>query len=171
MNAEILAAIDAAFRLLPAKMDSAKARVQMFAIGYQESEFEHRFQVLNDPTKKGPARGFWQFEEGGGVVGVMTHPASKDIARNLCMARGVFFTRHEVWQRLETDDVLAAAFARLLLFTDSRPLPSLPDAINPHNPQLSDSWKYYERNWRPGKPHPLKWPANYAKALDVAGFA
>lgn len=170
MNAEILAAIDAAFRLLPVRMDSAKARVEMLAIGFQESEFKHRFQVLNDPTKKGPARGFWQFEEGGGVKGVMTHEASKEWARAVCGLRNVPFERNAVWLKLETDDVLAAAFARLLLFTDPRPLPVLPDAINPHFAELSDSWKYYARNWRPGKPHPEKWAANYAKALDVAGF-
>lgn len=51
--------------LLPAKMDTPKARVMMLAIGMQESRFEHRKQI------GGPARGFFQFEEAGGVRGVL----------------------------------------------------------------------------------------------------
>ncbi len=53
--------------------------------------------------------------------------------------------------------MLACAFARLLLFTDPRPLPAL------GNPQAA--WDYYVRNWRPGKPHRDTWDALYAKAL------
>ena len=60
-------------------------------------------------------------------------------------------------EALASDDVLACAFARLLLFTDPRPLPAL------GNPQAA--WDYYVRNWRPGKPHRDTWDALYAKAL------
>ena len=52
--------------LLPDRMDTPEARVMMLAIGLQESRFVHRRQI------KGPARGFWQFEQGGGVIGVVS---------------------------------------------------------------------------------------------------
>lgn len=53
--------LDPALKLLPS-MDSVRARMMLLAIGLQESRFEHRRQLGN-----GPARGFWQFESGGGV--------------------------------------------------------------------------------------------------------
>ena len=59
----------------------------------------------------------------------------------------------------EWDDVLAAAFARLLLFTDPAKLPKLGDA--------DGAWQLYLRTWRPGKPHPHTWPDLYAQALEA----
>ncbi len=58
--------------------DTPEGRLMLLAIGLQESRFEHRRQLGN-----GPARGFWQFEAGGGVKGVMTHLASRDDARRI----------------------------------------------------------------------------------------
>lgn len=58
---------------------------------------------------------------------------------------------------LEHDDVLAAAFARLLLWTDPFRLPTKSDAAG--------GWDLYLRTWRPGKPHPARWPARYAAAV------
>lgn len=147
-------AIDEALLLLPAKMDSKQARVMLLAIGLQESRFEHRRQI------GGPARGFWQFEKGGGVKGVLTHPTSKDHAIAVCDDREVAATPDQVYQSLEFDDVLAAAFARLLLFTDPYPLPKLGDA--------EYAWDYYLRTWRPGKPHHEAWAALYVKAMELA---
>lgn len=146
-------AIDEALLLLPAKMDSKQARVMLIAIGLQESRFEHRRQI------GGPARGFWQFEKGG-VKGVLTHKATKEIAFNVCELRGITATEPAVYRQLEHDDVLAAAFARLLLFTHPHKLPGLGDA--------EYAWNYYLKTWRPGKPHPETWPALYAKALELA---
>lgn len=143
--------IDPALALMPARMDSPQARVLMLAIGLQESRFEHRRQLGN-----GPARGFWQFEAGGGVKGVMTHLASRDDARRIAQTRGVPWEQHAVWAALERDDVLAAGFARLLLLTDAKPLPRIGD--------VHDAWAYYVRNWRPGKPHPDTWPGLYKQA-------
>lgn len=164
MNPGIKAAIDQAFGFLPQHMDSMKARVELYAIGFQESEFEHRRQMGN-----GPAMGFWQFERGGGVVGVMTHAASKGFMHSICAERGVAFDKMAIWQAIQFDDMLAAVAARLLLFTDPKPLPSLYAKIDPAKPEESLSWQYYERNWRPGKPHPEKWPASMAKALRELG--
>jgi len=122
--------------------------VELLAIGLQESRFEHRRQI------RGPARGFWQFEAGGGTAGVRRHPVSKAWADDLVF-RGM--TNHGVNEELARDDVLACAFARLLLFTDPRPLPALGDA--------QAAWDYYIRNWRPGKPHRHTWDALYDRAL------
>lgn len=145
--------------LLPTKMNSAAARVGLLAIGLQESRFKHRYQVLNDPALKGPARGFWQFEKGGGVRGVMQHPASTGFAHLISAERGVPFSATELWLKLEVDDLLACAFARLLLFTDRKPLPEIGDSHG--------MWMYYLRNWGPGKPHPATWPENYRLAVEA----
>ena len=141
-----------ASKLLPS-MDSPKARILMLAIGYQESRFEHRRQI------GGPARGFWQFESGGGVRGVLTHKASAYDAAKICHARGVGSSTKEVYERLEHDDSLACCFARLLLWTDHRPLPMIGD--------VEGSWDYYIRNWQPGKPHRKTWDDMYQRAHNL----
>jgi hypothetical protein len=151
-------AIGPAMALLPARMESREARVQLLAIGLQESRFQYRAQKTSDPYTKGPARGFWQFERAGGVRGVLAHKQSGDLARWVCLERGVPADDVLVHARLEFDDVLAAAFARLLLWTDPKPLPAL-DA------PVSESWAYYLRNWRPGKPHRNTWDAFHEQAL------
>ena len=145
-------AVNESYKLLPLKMDSHFARVNQAAIGQQESGYLVRRQYGN-----GPARGYWQFEEGGGVKGVMEHKASSELARSVCHARGVPFVRRAVWESLETDDVLAAAFCRLLMWTDSGKLPT----------NEADGWAMYARTWRPGKPHPDKWPASWKFGLSV----
>lgn len=151
-------AIEPALALLPLRMSSAEARVMLLATGLQESRFKYRAQKTQDPYLKGPAKGFWQFERGGGVIGVMTHLQSRDFALEVCKARGVTFDSSLVHAALEFDDVLAAAFARLLLWTDRKPLPSL---AAPHE----DAWQCYLRNWRPGKPHRATWDAFHAQAI------
>lgn len=146
-------AIAPALALLPARMNSVAAEVQMLAIGLQESRFQHRRQI------GGPARGFWQFEQGGGVRGVLRHSASREHALTVCRVRNVIATESAVYAALEHDDVLAAAFARLLLWTYPKALPSLGDE--------QAAWDLYLRVWRPGKPHRHTWEALYAKALEA----
>lgn len=139
VNTEI---IDRTFQtVLPASMLNRRSRLMLLAIGLQESRFEHRAQILNGGGK-GPARGFWQFERGGGVKGVLEHRASAKLAEQVCKARGIVADRSTVWEALERDDILACAFARLLLITDPSALPSEEDA--------ESAWRYYLRNWRPG---------------------
>lgn len=145
-------AVNESYKLLPMKMDSPFARINQAAIGQQESGYLVRRQYGN-----GPARGYWQFEEGGGVKGVMEHKATSELARSVCHARGVPFVRRTVWEALETDDVLAAAFCRLLMWTDSGKLPT----------NEADGWAMYARTWRPGKPHPDKWPASWKFGQSV----
>lgn len=136
--------------LLPCKFDSQQARVLLLAIGMQESGFTTRRQ------NGGPARSFWQFEQGGGIRGVLEHPASRPYARAVCGLRAVAPVSSDVYAAFLSDDLLACAFARLLLWTDAAPVPQAADA--------AAAWNYYLRNWRPGKPRPESWAANHAAA-------
>jgi hypothetical protein len=144
--------LDPSLKLLPG-MDSPKARMMLLAIGLQESRFEHRRQI------GGPARGFWQFEQGGGVRGVLTHKASAYDAVKVCYARGVGSSVKDVYERLEHDDILACCFARLLLFTDPRSLPMIGDT--------DSAWSYYLHNWRPGRPHRQTWDEMYERGHNL----
>ena len=150
-------ALSQALALLPARLDTREARVLCLAIGLQESGLTARVQVV-DGGGEGPARGLLQFERGGAVRGVLNHPASRDLALQVCVARKLpAMSTSVVWDELATDDVLAFAFGRLLLLTDAQRLPQLGD--------YAGAWAYYLRCWRPGKPHLDRWPANYAAAL------
>lgn len=147
-----------ALTLLPLAMDTDRARVMLLAIGLQESRLQHRRQLVGNPPRPvGPAKGLWQFERGGGCKGVVEHPASRYWMSLVCKARGVEFNATAIWNAIEHDDVLAAALARLLLFTDPRPLP--------HLGEEREAWNLYIRTWRPGKPHRHTWPDLYAQAL------
>lgn len=136
---------------LPTWMQTRPSNVLMLTIGLQESRFEHRQQI------GGPAHGFWQFERGGGVQGVLTHPASRQYAEKVCEKRRVDATSAAVYEALLADDILGCAFARLLLYTDPAPIPAIGEQ--------QACWNYYVENWRPGRPHPETWPALYAKAV------
>lgn len=151
-------AINPALAMLPVKMDNDAARVMLLSIGQQETRLCFRFQKIGgDPYAKGPARGLWQMERGGGVAGVMHHPATKDLALDLCRARSVPWDGDQVHASLEFDDILAAGFARLLLWTDTHPLPDV-DASH------EDAWGCYTAVWRPGKPRRETWDAYHAAA-------
>ncbi|WP_338615704.1 hypothetical protein [Achromobacter sp. E1] len=157
---EIVAAgIDPALALLPAGMDTPEARVMLLAIGLQESRFEHRRQLVgNPPRPTGPAKSFWQAEQGGGMVhGVRRHVATSAAAAHLYQARGVAARDAAIWDAIEHDDVLAAGLARLLLWSDPGRLPAVGDE--------QGAWNLYLRTWRPGKPHAQTWPALYARAV------
>jgi hypothetical protein len=144
-------AIAPAMLLLPMAMDSPRAHIQLLAMGLQESALRYRVQHMN-----GPAHGLWMFERGGGVRGVLEHPSTCAIALNACEAHHVTADAQSVWEVLPTDDVLAAAFARLFLWTDAHNLPN----------DAQGGWLTYLRTWRPGRPRPDTWPAFYAQAED-----
>lgn len=160
-----LLAVEPALRLLPGAMDSPEARVMLLAIGLQESRLTARRQLVGSPPRPtGPATGLWQFEQGGGVRGVLEHPASRYWMRQVCEAREVKPVASVVWRALQHDDILAAAAARLLLFTDPRRLPAIGDE--------AAAWQCYMRVWRPGKPHRSTWGALYAVAAgEVSSIA
>lgn len=141
------------FRMLPVHMDSPAARAEMLAIGLQESRFLHRKQI------GGPAHGFWQFEQGGGCIGVLTHPASKNLMETICQMRKVMPASRPLYEAIVNDDVLAAAAARLLLYT-------LPARL-PQKDQLQYGWNQYIEAWRPGMPHRSTWDAFYHQAWNT----
>jgi hypothetical protein len=130
----------------------------LIAIAMQESgDFRSRYQVLNTGNA-GAARGWWGFEKGGGVHGVMTHQATRELARRLCEDCAIHWDLGAIWRALEGHDPLAVGFSRLLLWSDPHPLPVTADA----------AWECYRsRLWRPGKPHPDEWPRRWA-AADAA---
>lgn len=158
-------AIEPALALLPPMMDSKEARCLLLAIGQQESRFEYRRQLVGSPpSPTGPAAGFWQFEQGteasrGGIWGVYLHRASARLLRYFCGQRGVKWNPKDIWIAIQSDDVLAAGLARLLIYTDPFELPRLGDE--------QGAWRLYaNRCWRPGKPHPQTWPGFYTSALN-----
>lgn len=154
-------AIRPALALLPKQMTSPQALVMLLAIGLQESRFTERRQLLKRGDKLlpiGPAKGLWQFERGGGCAGIVRHDASRYWTHHVCQARGVAFNATAIWNAIETDDVLAAAAARLLLFTDPRRLPDVADE--------NGAWNLYARTWRPGKPHRDTWSRFHSTARE-----
>ncbi len=161
----ILKDIDKALKILGDKFNTTEAKRLMLAIGFQESGFKHRKQI------GGPAHGFWQFEKGGGVVGVMKHHSTKRHAKEVCEALNVPFELNAIYHALVDNDLLSASFARLLLWPDPKGLPN----------NSQQAWEYYIRMWRPGaylrgfkktkeQPYPemsKRWPANWKKANQL----
>lgn len=163
-----------ALALLPSKMDTPAARVMLLAIGLQESRFIDRRQLVGSPPRPtGPAKSFWQAEQGGGMVsGVRTHAATRDLAAQLYRARGVAADNASIWNAIEQDDILAAGLARLLLWSDPGCLPGICDE--------EGAWLLYLRTWRPGaytRGTPevraalrKKWDGNHAQAyIEIGG--
>ena len=149
--------IPGAMDLLPYRMDTDAAVAMLLAIGLQESRFRHRRQLSG-----GPAHGFWQFEQGGGVVGVMQHHTTRVLSRMVW--EGLSYPPEDyqprrVWDALVHNDILAAAFARLLLWTDYNPLPARDEHFK--------GWVIYNNVWRPGKPHEATWREFYEQAWDA----
>lgn len=134
-------------------MATDEARSMLLAIAMQESNLEYRKQV------GGPARGWWQFEKMGGTNGVLTHASSAEAAKAVCAALYVPATVVAVYEAIAWHDHLAAAFARLLLFTDAKPLPPVGDE--------DEAWDCYTRSWRPGKPHRDRWAKAYPLAVNI----
>lgn len=136
-------AIEPALTLLPVKMTGGYKLLT--AIALQESGLVHRRQI------NGPARGFFQFEQIG-IDGVETHPATAKYSTEVRLALSI--ERDEVYEAIRYNDVLAAAYARLLLWRHPKPLPLT----------QAKAWDYYINLWRPGKPHPKRWAKAWVAA-------
>jgi hypothetical protein len=157
LDAILRTAVNPALGMLPAHMDTDAARVMLLATTLQEARAIHRYQkVAGDPYAKGPARGLWQNERGG-IFCVMTNPATREHAQAVCTALRVPFDQVLIHAALEFNDVLAAAFARLFLWADPKPLPGV-------NADHETTWQCYLRCWRPGKPHRETWDEYHAAA-------
>lgn len=147
-------AIWPALKLLPEGLGGERAEVILLAIGLQESGFEHRRPAF------GPQRGFWRAAPVSGMVGaVLRHPAGAGLAVEVCDARRVPPIDERIHAALEHDDVLAAAFARLLLHIEGERPPPLGD--------VAEAWSLYCRAWRPAAPQRQAWDRNYAQAMDA----
>ncbi len=157
------AAVIPALSLFPLHMDTVNARAMMIAIPLQESSLKHRKQLEN-----GPARGYPQFELGldanGRAVGGLSLLLKHQTAGPLC-ARVVDaldysdLTPRELHSAMTHNDVLAAAMTRALLFTFPGPLPGPQEA--------EEGWHQYLSTWRPGRPHPEKWPTCFRQAWQT----
>jgi len=131
----------------------------MLAIALQESGLAHRRQVTAGGDELGPAASFWQFEQGGGCKGVLSHPAAAKHMNAICDAYNISATTAGLWEAMRYQDIVAACAARLLVRT-------LPSALPIDG---ASSWSQYVAAWRPGKPHPETWSANWALASAVVG--
>src|SRR4051812_35674826 len=131
----------------------ARARLLVMAIAGQESAWAERRQI------GGPARSFWQFEGGplSGTGQVFKHAGGPPPAG--CAALLGPCDPVTVFEAMAWDDVLGAAMARLLLWTDPAELPAVGD--------VNAGWAYYQRNWHPGAPHADLWPARYGTAWGL----
>lgn len=147
-----------ALRMLPGWMDTQEARAQILAICLQESDLRYRKQV------GGPAKGYAQFETGG-IQAVLHHATVGPVAK-LAMERLDYYGTGLLdglvvvaYTAVEHNDILTCVFARLLLSADPQALPKKTE------PQKG--WEQYLRSWRPGKPHPEKWPACFSRAWNI----
>lgn len=149
------AVLNAAMSLLPTSMDSLEARAMLYAIARQESRLTYRRQI------GGPARGFWQFEQSGGVRGVVMHAATRPLL--LPVLERLRYDEHvpTLYAVIEHNDILAAVFARLLLYTVPQRLPGPDDA--------DEGLRQYLWAWRPGMPHPETWAGFYREAWAATG--
>lgn len=152
--------IPAALALLPGRMDTPEARAMLFATGYQESNFNARIQGgAGTKPGKGPARGLWQFERGGGVTEILNSPDTREVIRPICRMFLFEPTPIVMHEAIANNDVIAACFARLLLYRDPRPMPK-------ENQSLL-GWDIYLKNWRPGKPRLADWPDNFKRGWSL----
>lgn len=129
----------------------------LLAIALQESALRHRRQVVANGLENGPAASFWQFERGGGCVGALRHPLAAPRMRAILEEFNVEPTPLALWEAMRYNDIVAAAAARLLVYTLPGKLPEDP----------ADGWEQYLDAWRPGEPHPSTWAINWNLADQV----
>lgn len=137
------------------------AETLMLAIALRESDCRHRIQVGHG-GKPLPmwARGFWQFERDGGVAEICQHPALA-WCRSAILDLGYEIERDRLHEAIGYDQTLAAVMARGLLWIDPAALPA------PVASSVEIAYAYYIRRWRPGRPRPEKWGANWRTAVQL----
>jgi hypothetical protein len=136
--------------------DTRDARRFLLAIALQESGLNHRRQVV-DGGEVGPACSFWQFEKGGGCKGALAHHAAAPHMAAICTAFNVSADPASLWAAIQYQDIVAAAAARLLVYTLPSALPT----------QAATGWAQYVSAWRPGKPRPADWPYAWNTATSA----
>jgi hypothetical protein len=144
---------------LPERMTSAPAVAMLLAIALQESGLRHRVQQGSRGPLPHLARGWWEFERGGGVLGVLQHSATSELARKAALRLGYQPSANDVHQAIADNDALACVFARLLLWT-------LPQRL-PGPAERDMAYRQYLDAWRPGKPGPNRWQGSYLIAWET----
>lgn len=137
-------------------IDGREPQVLLIAIAIIESGLKAREQYTG-----GPAKSFWQIEP---ATAEDTLARCKHVKR-FCDALLCPSPLKPVDFRytLRYCDAAACAIARGILLLDRKRLPEYGDQ--------QGALSCYLRNWRPGKPHPEKWPAAYKAAMDAIGKA
>jgi len=137
---------------------NAKAARFMLAIALQESGLSHRRQVIGG-AEAGAAASWWQMEKNGGCLGVLSHPSTALKMKNICGAYNVSPDPASLWDAIRFQDIVAAAAARLLIYSLPRSLPE----------NEAEGWDQYLSAWRPGKPRPAEWTENWSIASKTTG--
>ena len=130
---------------------SSNAARFLTAIALQESGLKTRHQY------KGPAHGFFQFEQFGGCGQILINSRTKPKIEAVFEHQIESTDLDNAFECIQHNNLIMVAFARLLVWQDPAALPT----------DANTAWKYYLRNWRPGKPHPKAWADNWKKACDV----
>lgn len=125
----------------------------LIAIALQESGLQHRKQIGG-----GAGRGFLQFELIG-IRGVLEHPASHELAEGVCRVLRYDPDPVGVHAAVADNDVLAACFARLLLWR-------LPEPLG-RREEGPVGWSQYMALWRPGRPRRARWAGNWASGWQA----
>lgn len=156
----------ATLALFPARYNTAPARAMMLTTGDQESDFTHREQLVGARqwwnSTSLIAASFWMFELSA-VTRVLNHYTVGALAKHVCEILGYPPIPEVVHRAMVHNDILAVAFARLLIYTYPGPLPG-PD-------QPTEAWNQYIACWRPGKPRPERWNERYSRAWDIVRAA
>ena len=139
---------------------SPEAARFMLAIALQEAGLKHRRQVVSGGAENGPAVSFWQGELTGGLIDMLARPATKQRMLAICEMYNVTPTPAGMWEAIRYQDIVAAAAARLLIYTLPSTLP-VDDLAG---------WGQYKKAWAPGNPKPDTWPANWALASATVGI-
>lgn len=130
---------------------SVEEHTMLLAIAGVESAWSQRTQ---QPVAY--AHSFYQFERGG-VLGLMRDDETSKQVAVLCGMASVPFQSTAIWNYMAKPeaDNFSAAMARLLLWTDPRPLPK----------NEVDGYQCYLRLWRPGAPYKDRWLSVYGQAV------
>lgn len=162
--------IESGLSLLPAIRKTDAARLQVYATNRQENPNRSPRQLIKKDGRLqplGPAAGDYQFELTGGIRGLRNFKSAivQGQLAEACKARKVPRNAEAIFDALQVDPVFAAALARLLYYTDPKPLPAVGDEAG--------AWALYLRTWRPGaydrQPEELraKWRKSYADAMKA----
>jgi len=112
-------------------------------MGLQKSILSARFQAApaSSALRKGAGRGLWQMRIDD-VSRLLTTNSTKERSEAISNKYVGAVHPHAVWATLEYNDVLAALFARLMLWPDPAALPA-PAAANERAALLRELWSRF----------------------------